>query len=67
VRQLNPGIHIAMITEAEFVKQNRLCIGQADQTDIINVGYFWALFFQCWVILLRILRLLNDLGNEQIA
>jgi hypothetical protein len=66
VRQFDPGIHIAMITEAEFVKQHRLCIVQTDQIGIINVGYFWALFFQYWVRLLLILRLSNDLKANKL-
>jgi hypothetical protein len=32
-----------------------------------NLGYFWAFFFQYWVILLPILRLLRNLGNEEIV
>ena len=44
-----------------------LGIVRTDQIGLIDVGYFWALFFQFPVILLRIFRLLRDLENEEIT
>jgi hypothetical protein len=56
-------IEIAWVIGGDRWGDTPFCIVQTDQLGVIEVGYFWALFFRYWLILLRILRVLKNLKS----
>jgi hypothetical protein len=49
-----------------FVGRYPLWIVQAGRPGIIDVGYFWATFFQCWGEIIADILVIEELGKWRI-